>query len=313
MNDGTKPSTVQQPGGAPGILHVMFHGTFVFDFHKDHIDVLVPQVEEHVYRVGSWLGETELICDDHASAMDQSKPMDSGGHNHNGGNGGPDRYQLEGVKGGSAMTLPPENNLMVSARLKQDVDSLLYARIRVPLPDQIRTPRRALLPNGDFDPKEGLPKDYQGKLGTIQIFTYNFPDDSALRFYCHPGHALWEPAFAGGAVTLHIFAAPEHFHLMPATKGRATSHVQNAFASCAALFQDFKVEMRQLPEKNEFDKNDLPEKAVPEETEDLAPRIRRLSQLGRMRKDNRDLNLLWYASEALDGDPDACGNFGRHG
>ena len=44
-----------------------------------------------------------------------------------------------------------------------------------------------------------------------------------------------------------------------------------------------------------------------EETEDLAPRARRLSLLGRMRKENRDLDLLWFENEALDGDPSSCG------
>src|SRR6476659_769512 len=42
-------------GGEPGTLHVMFHGTFVFDFHDNDLDVLIPEVEGHVYRAGSWL------------------------------------------------------------------------------------------------------------------------------------------------------------------------------------------------------------------------------------------------------------------
>jgi len=69
--------------------------------------------------------------------------------------------------------------------------------------------------------------------------------------------------------------------------------------------------MDRLPEKNEFDRGDLPEGTLPEETEDLAPRLRRLRQLGRMRKDNRDLNQLWFASEAFDGDPDGCTSAGN--
>ena len=63
----------------------MFHGTFVFDFHDNDLDVLIPEVEGHVYRAGSWLGETELVCgEDH----------DHGAGKHE----GPDTYTLSGGK-----------------------------------------------------------------------------------------------------------------------------------------------------------------------------------------------------------------------
>jgi hypothetical protein len=242
--------------------------------------------------------------------MGRAKPAANGGHNHN---GGPDRFELEGVEPGSVTTLPLEHNLMFSRQLRKDVDSLLHARIRVPLPDRIATPRRGLLPAADLSPQDALPKDYNGQLGTIQIFTYNFLNDNALRLVCHQGHSLWEPAFAGGAITLHIIAAPEHYHLTPPLNRERTSHVQNAFEVCMALFQGAHLKMLRLPETNEFDPTDVPAGAISEETEDLAPRIRRLSQLGRMQKDNRDLNLLWFSSEAFDGDPDACVSSGNRG
>jgi hypothetical protein len=306
MVNGKRSTPHVQFGDEPGILHVMFHGTFVFDFHGDYVDVLIPQVEGHVYRAGSWLGETELTCGHSHTA----KPAHDDAHNHD---TGPERYELEGVEPGSGTTLPLEHNLMRSSRLRPDVDSLLHARIRAPLPDRIATPRRGRLPASGFSPQGALPKDYNGQLGTIQIFTYRFPNDNALRLACHAGHSLWEPAFAGGAVTLHIIAAPEHFHLSPPLNAARTSHVQNAFAACMALYQGVRLTMLRLPDTNEFDPADLRDGAIPEETEDLAPRIRRLSQLGRMRKDDRDLNLLWFSSEAYDGDPDACNSSGNRG
>jgi len=279
----------------------MFHGTFVFDFHDDDLDVLIPEVEGHVYRAGSWLGETELICgEDH----------DHGAGKHE----GPDTYTLSGVEDGSVSTLPLEHNLMLHETLVKDVDSRLYAKIRMPLPDRITTPRRGHLENNaeNFEHAELLPKDYQDYLGTLQIFTYRFERDNALRLSCHPEHTLWEPAFSGGAVTLHLFAAPEHLHLMPPLNERK-SHVQDAFLKCMELFEDMPLRIAKLPTNNEFDPADVPSGAIPEETEDLAPRIRRFAQLGRMRKDERDLNLVWFPSDAYDGDPGGCSSCGNRG
>ena len=283
-------------GGVPGILNVFFHGTFVFDFHENdrNIDVLIPHVEDHVYRVGSWLGETELMCQE--------------GHHDD----AVELYELKGVERGFAGTLPLQHNLMFRQKqLPSDVDALLYAKIRVPFPESIATPRRALLPSNSYRDPQSVLKEigYLGQIGSIQIFTYRFQSDNELSLTCHPSHPLWEPAFAGGAISLHIFAAPEHFY-MPPNGPQPVSHVRNAFKQCMEVL-GLDLEMNDLPEKNEFDERDVPEGAVPEETEDLAPRVRRLSQLGRMRKDNRDLNQLWYSSEALDGDPDACGSAGN--
>ena len=316
MTASTKSAFNRQFGGEPGILQVFFHGTFVFDFHTDYIDVLIPEVDEHVYRVGSWLGETELQCGephgdephggDHG-AMEET--MAHGGHQN--GISGPDVFELKGVEPGSKTTLPEQHNLMFSVPLPANVDDLLRARIRVPLPDSISTPRRGILAaNGFSDPALLRRLGYFGELGTIQIFTYHFQNDNALSLTCHPGHSLWEPAFAGDTLGLHIFAAPEEFHVLPSHTGRQSSHIQNAFAHCMAVLGQ-SLTMDRLPDQNVFERGDLPEGALPEETEDLAPRLRRLRQLGRMRKDNRDLNQLWFASEAFDGDPDGCSSTGN--
>ena len=302
-----KPVLSQQQDGDAGILHVMFHGTFVFDFHDAFVDVLIPEVDDHVYRAGSWLGETDLICGEQSNGHAHHTP--AGHTNHH----GPEIYRLTGVESGNVTSLPSEHNLMFKTSFRPDVDRLLRARIRVPLPDRITTPRRGRLGKKGFRPNDDLPSDYRGYLGTLQVFTYHFRSDNALRLNCHPEHTLWEPAFAGGVVTLHVIAAPEHFHLSPPLNAGGRSHVQNAFQACMALFQGVNLDMAQLPETNEFDRSDVPAGAIPEETEDLAPRIRRLSQLGRMKKDERDLNLLWFPSEAYDGDPDACISTGNRG
>src|SRR6185369_11100090 len=144
IEDLNRPKLSRLQGGEPGILHVMFHGAFVFDFHDDHVDVLIPEVEGHVYRAGNWLGETELICGEqsdghsheHGGEVGHDSDQDSREHTDL---NQPETYHLEGVDRGRVTTLPPDHNLMLSAPLKKDVDRLLHARIDVPLPLEIKT------------------------------------------------------------------------------------------------------------------------------------------------------------------------------
>jgi hypothetical protein len=58
--------------------------------------------------------------------------------------------------------------------------------------------------------------------------------------------------------------------------------------------------------------DELPPGVIAEETEDLAARTLRIARLGRLRRQNADLNQAWYGNEALDGDPDACLSQGCH-
>ncbi|MGH9674271.1 MAG: hypothetical protein ACRD44_13905, partial [Bryobacteraceae bacterium] len=69
---------------------------------------------------------------------------------------------------------------------------------------------------------------------------------------------------------------------------------------------DMALQLEDSPEPDKLDKV-LPVGVTREESEDLAGRTRRLARLGRMKKDDRDLNQLWFSSEGLSAkDPPNC-------
>jgi len=112
-----------------GILNVIFHGTFLFDMYKDHMDVLIPKVPGHVFRIGGWMGEVEL------------SPSSHGAHGHAEQNQpGPDVFELQGVEPGNA-TLAPEHNLIFhdkTLKAGKKLDDLLRAKLLLrQLPDKI--------------------------------------------------------------------------------------------------------------------------------------------------------------------------------
>ncbi len=301
------PSSSQPNGCDASVetLHIVFHGTFLFNFcpgwllgEKEGVEVLAPIVPNHVFRIGNWLGEVDLSR--HDSAMVPT-------------------YELFGVDAGDA-TMNSDQNLVFDekVRLKSPdlLDPLLAARIRLPRPRLIRSPRRTKVDRDDFSHPEKLPPRQNGyELSTLQILTYSFKNEIELMIRQlstttngHGQPVLWEPAFSGSSFNLHIFSAPE--------QDRPASHVSSAFNQLIGLFAD--LDGLALDRYSELSRLRLDElNSEPgvseEETEDLAPRRRRLSQLGRMRKEQRDLNLLWFESEAFDSSPDSCASAGRKG
>jgi hypothetical protein len=276
-----------------GTLNVILHGTFAYYIHEGEnkrIDALIPHVPEHVVRAGNWLGETTLA---------------------------PGRtYSLEGVE-------PPDNprdmdvghNLVLNnVQPATDTPSPdpnggpLYAILDLKRPHGIFSMRRAKLPPKDFGKTEcNLPQNWAGEICTMQVFSYRFKDDAKLLLKNHP----WEPAFAGVrdgqgkrhdvTINLHIFSSTEQDH--PHT------HVSQAFNKCIKLFRGVNLTLNLTRAAPANDVGVLPPGVLNEETEDLTHRMRRLAQLGRMKKDDRDLNQLWFKSDDLsESDPATCGS-----
>jgi hypothetical protein len=297
-------------GGESGTLNVIFHGTFLFflnkktqfwdkrdeTFYKEGIQILIPEVSGHVYRAGNWLGEMELAS---------------------GRNSGMALFTLEGVAEGTQFLDKRQNLVFESKPLAKDLNRKLRATIHVPKPHKVTSLCRLPMPAKDVlaaDKNNQLPKQYGGQIATLQIFTYRIEDDAALRLVQRvPGHSsfVWEPAFAGQGedrtVNLHIFAA----HEGPA----GSAHVPDAFDSLMNLFAGVHLKLPRPRRGFSFKKSELPRGVDPEETEDLAPRTQRLAQLGRMKLEERDLNLAWFDREGFGtGDPpDACLNGGGRG
>jgi hypothetical protein len=288
-----------------GTLHVIFHGTFLFHYDRNnlrngqpYIEVLIPRVEDHVLRIGNWLAEIDL-------SGHRSVPT----------------FELSGVRPGGECNGNVSHNLVFDGlplKPRDQLEQLLVARLLLPLPRLIRSPRRSPAGPEHFSDPALLPDDLR-EIATLQIFTYEIQKESELAIHSleAPGMAatstqspaghhgqpvLWEPAFSDASFNLHIFAAPE--------QDRPAMHVSNAFSRLMGLFDGSmgRLSMVQFPPLSILDVSELG--AVPgilvEETEDLAPRRRRLSQLGRMRKERRDLNLTWFSTEAFDDDPGSC-------
>src|SRR5262249_17860611 len=151
-----------------------------------------------------------------------------------------------------------------------------------------------------------LPEGYLGRIATLQVFTYRFKDDAGLRLVGPNGKGgqFWEPSFAGTenrSVNLHIFAAPEREH--------GLSHVGGSFENLIGLFDGVNLKVPQLFPRSELHASELPPGVSDKETEDLALRRRRLERLARIIKEDRDANLLYFDTEALDPDPLGCLNY----
>ena len=84
------------------------------------------------------------------------------------------------------------------------------------------------------------------------------------------------------------------------------AHTSRVFQTTSALLGVTDIELNEVHRARGIKDQDLPPGVIVEETEDLAARTLRIARLGRLRRQNADLNQAWYGNEALDGDPDAC-------
>lgn len=282
----------------PGILNVLLHGafTFVHDDVKQEIHALMPTLDQHAYRAGSFLAETELV----------------------GGNG--EVYKLNGVRTGKEHDFDPDKNLQVKVNGERP-KALPYATVILPWADRIESLRVVDVPTKYFtNPGALVVKGDTQHMGTLQVFTYEIENEKELSLKAVPGKTedqgekgritekhdpieghYWEPAFTGNHVNLHIFCAEDHYH--------KPSNASQDFDSCVDLLGvDLKLDARFLPAKVAIlNTGPLPDGVVPQETEALAVRTQRLARLGRLIVLEGDANLVWREPDALDGDPTACG------
>jgi len=254
----------------------MLHGTFTYIQQKKEkrILALVPDLQRHVLRAGSWLAETKV-------------------------RGGP-TYKLKGVDPGGD-TLDPARNLFLKFR-KRPPEPRPFATLILPLPRKITPLRIAEVPSSAFTPREELvgQGDTQ-QVPTLQVFAYDFKDENQLFLEADQGDGhFWEPVPIGGYINLHIFSAEDRFE-EPSRSG-------TDFAACARLLgSDVKLN-RSLPASPILNAGSLPPGVIAEETEDLAPRTLRMARLGRLVTQKGNANQAWYGNDVLGGDPEACGS-----
>jgi len=274
------PKKENEMGNDPK-LNVILHGTFAYidKEGEDFIDALIPLPKpddgvDHVFRAGNWLGETELR---------------------------PGTYTLRGVKTGTG-SLDGKRNLIFEngcPRRRRD-PKREYAKLILPRPEKISSLRLAKV-----DLKTRPPSLKGDFAADLQVFTYEIDSDPLLSLQRISddgkdnlsGH-FWEPVFTGDYASLQIFSAEDH--------PDDPAHTSRVFQKVSALLGVTNIALNEVHRARGIDENDLPPGVIAEETEDLAARTLRIARLGRLRRQNSDLNQAWYGNEALDGSPEAC-------
>lgn len=201
------PAQTNDSGAQKLQLNVVVHGLVSYIIWPDHIEVLVPQVDEHVYKAGSWGKELRLK----ESSV----------------------YRLTGVYGAST---PPQidvrNNLVL--RKISNIDrsqAKLFCSFNLPLPLEFKALRQARA-NGPIVTGRSLPADAPTSLPLVQTLIYRIEDLSNLSL---SNNFLWKPEVtAMGTVNLHIWAEPDVDMAAMSSLG----HPTQAFSRLMALFPE---------------------------------------------------------------------------
>jgi hypothetical protein len=263
-------------------LNVLFHGAFAFDqtTQPGRILALIPYMDYHVYRAGSWLAETELRGRTGSKAV---------------------IYELLGVIPGCDK-FDPNQNLIVNPQQPGNPQSFPYATLVFPLPQKITSLLRADIPRSAFTFPQELAASGDQHISTVQVFTYDFPDENAVMLRADDGDGhYWQPVLVDDHINLHIFAAEDHYHKPP--------NAEEDFNWCAELIGglNLRLQTRSLRTSGLLAIPSLPHGVDPRETESLALRTERMARLGRLVLQGAgDASAAWYGNDALDGDPQAC-------
>jgi hypothetical protein len=243
-------------------LNVILHGLIALVRQKDSIIALMPDVKQHVFRAGSWLGEIEL---------------------RNG------FYSLTGVNSGTADFDKTKNLILENAQMSPDGPSAAYATILFPKPKEIHSLRPVAI-----DPKTDLSgRDAAGitatALTSIQIFVYDCPDLSQFALQGHPFLPPQDPKLA--VFNLHVYSEED---VDPAD----LDHAVNAFDEAVALFKNLDLKLvnsKPIPPADPTEPR--PDGVVLMELEDLGYRQSRLTNHGEILRGilsspNPDFSLL---------------------
>jgi hypothetical protein len=205
-----EPKDSQAP--IEGFVNVLFHGLYLFIVREQQIDVLIPNLREHVYRAGPFLGEQTL------------PPA-----------GSQDPYRLEGVEGSRGNFDSSINNVLRGFDYEPNLPAArLYARIVVPRPlEPILSFRDMEEP---YDTSIDELQLFRGKkTRALHVLRYRAADLKEVQLHPHHAkighHQIGDVAFKN----IHIQAEPDHagdpshpvkgfeetVDLMPEVRGRA--------------------------------------------------------------------------------------------
>lgn len=269
-------------------LNVVFHGLCVFiakpgKNENPGVDILLPEVPGHVYRAGTWLGETSI---------------DPGAE-----------LTLGGVIPGQAI-FERRKNLMLLPKKGEPKENTKrssvkpYATIHVPRPRCICSLRPVTLTlgedlDGDFSHVDVKVFSENGKVtqSTVQVLQYTVESEDQVALAGKPSDHRWIPAFHNGVATLHVFAEPE--------TTQPVDHSITEFGAGSALFEGLQLVRKKasiLP-----DIGPIPCTGVArDELEELVPRTSRMALLGRFHTNGEDTNLSWDDADPFGGNLTAC-------
>jgi len=266
-------------------LNVVIHG-LVFPYQDmkggkpDGIRALIPNVgAAHAYLAGNWLGEVTLA---------------------------PGQYELAGVRSGVG-TFDENEHSLIKGTLRPGAERESYATIHFPQPDAIRcfriiTLKRKQL-NGDSSREvlaaSGTPGEL--KMADVHIFHYQC---SRRLMDVRLGNHLWAPDAdrSKNFCNLHIFASPQ-------TRPFAI-HNLDEFRAGMSLLQNVDLSLENpepippLPRPGEMEAL-WGGQVLREELEDLPSRNIRLTDMGNLLRDKKDLMNAWSPFEDL-GEPGSC-------
>jgi hypothetical protein len=268
-------------------LNLLIHGGFAFAQEEKKITIYLPKGDHHVFRVGSWLAETEL---------QGVRELKKNGQ----------RYKLMGIDNSGKAGFTPASNLILNGQVKPDL-AQAFAALEFPRPRKVTSFRAIDIPNDLFSTTSGPPVQFLGSGPTrrataLQVLTYDIKDQNHLKLVFQndqsDGH-YWEPLLHGNCINLHMFCSEDHHRTIDPARD---------LEECASLlgFPKLRLDTRSLPSDEIPDSISLPDGVVAEETESLPQRTQRLARLGCLIRQQGDANLAWTENDALNDDPAVC-------
>ena len=231
-------------------LNVILHGLMAICEDGDKLHVFLPNVTDvHVFRAGSWLGETELVA--------QDQP-----------------YELTGVKTGDAQFDRSLNVHLGQVQIPPTSKNVTYAVLQLPRPKQINSIRTAdVHPADDFEGADAGRVSGSQRIATTQVLVYDFDDIETLALNGHN----WTPTGSeSNVVNLHVFAEEE----LP-DEG-TIAHALAAFSEMVKGITGLDLRMKKAQQAAGLDPTvaGVLKGVDPLETEDLAKRQSRFIPFG---------------------------------
>lgn len=267
----------------PGVLNVIFHGLFLFYERKDGtILAIIPDIgdekKNHVFLAGNWFDE---------------EPIDPGSR----------PLALEGVRPGHARFKRSRNLSLRGFRLKPDFCDLAFRVLEFPRPSEIISTRLSPISPQSLAGK-AIERVEPKVLPNSQIFTYRYPDRSALRL----GDHKWKPTGQALSLSLHIRHEPAH----DLTEEEARRHAITEFNAHLNLLEGLDLQMVEpilaSAEPPELTELDLPRGIAYAETLSYAKRKAVLENFWSELRRGGDLNKFWRGRRppTAGADPTAC-------